>query len=93
VHFRHLASAGGSALQVAETIEEHLGQLRDAVDHPERRREAIDDFLLTFVRPHGLDRAATPILASAIEDLAALRSASDPSPGDRITVSVQPASK
>ena len=93
VHFRHLASAGGGALQVAETIEEHLSQLRDAVEHPERRREAIDAFLLTFVRPHGLDRPATPILAGAIEDLAALRSPSVRSRRDRAAVSVQPASK
>ena len=93
VHFRHLASAGDGALQVAETMEEHLGQLRDAVEHPERRREAIDAFLLTFVRPHGLDCPATPILAGAIEDLAALRSPSVRSRRDRAAVPVQPASK
>src|SRR5207244_3100027 len=72
VHFRHLASAGDGALQIAETMEEHLGQLRHAVEHPERRRQAIDSFLRTFVRPHGLDRPATPILADAIEELAGL---------------------
>jgi hypothetical protein len=93
LHFRHLESAGVGALQVAETMEEHLGQLRDAVEHPERRREAIDAFLLTFVRPHGLDCAATPILADAIEDLAALRSPSVRSRRDHAAVPVQSASK
>jgi hypothetical protein len=93
VHFRHLASAGGGALQVAGTIEEHLAQLRDAVDHPERRREAIDAFLLTFVRPHGLDRPATPILASAIEGLAALGSRPVQSPRGPARVSLHVTSR
>jgi len=71
LHFRHLVSGGDGALQVAATIEEHFAQLRDAVEHPENHRQAIESFLLAFVRPHGLERPATPILADAIEDLAA----------------------
>jgi hypothetical protein len=75
LHFRELLSAGGGALQVASTSDEHLGQLRAAVEQPERHRDAIESFLLTFVRPHGLDRPATPILADAIAELASLRPA------------------
>ena len=74
LHFRHLTSAGGG-LQVATTMDEHLAQLREAVEHPEHRREAIESFLVAFVRPHGLDRPATPILGDAIEELAALGAA------------------
>jgi hypothetical protein len=71
LHFRHLVAGGDGALQVAATMDEHLAQLQDAVEHPERHRQAIESFLLAFVRPHGLERPATPILADAIEDLAA----------------------
>jgi hypothetical protein len=93
VHFRHLASAGAGALQIAATIEEHLVQLRDAVERPEARRKAIDEFLVTFVRPHGLDRPATPILAESIEDLAAMPSLPARSQQEPAAPSVQPASK
>ena len=74
VHFRQLL-AGRGALRVAADIDEHLAQLREAIEHPERQRDAIEGFLRTFVRPHGLDRRATPILADAIEELATLRRA------------------
>jgi hypothetical protein len=82
LHFRHLL-AGGGALQVASTMDEHLAQLQEAVAHPERCQEAIESFLLAFVRPHGLDRPATPIVADAIEELAGrVRSATAP---ERVT--------
>jgi hypothetical protein len=70
LHFRHLLSASGGALQTATTFEEHLGQLRSTLEQPDRHRDEIDSFLHTFVRPHGLDRPATPVLADAIEALA-----------------------
>jgi hypothetical protein len=73
LHFRQLLSASAGALQAASTLEQHLGQLRSAVEQPERHREEIESFLRTFVRPHGLDRPATPILADAIEKLGRLR--------------------
>ena len=70
LHFRHLLSASGGALQTAATFEEHLGQLRSALEQPDLHRSEIDAFLRTFVRPHGLERPATPVLADAIEALA-----------------------
>jgi FkbM family methyltransferase len=76
IHFRHLLSAGGGAVQAASTLDEHVRQLRLAVEHPDRLHDGIESFLRTFVRPHGLDRPATPILADAIEELATLRGAS-----------------
>ena len=75
LHFRQLLPDSGGALQAASTLEQHLAQLRSAVAQPERHREAIESFLPTFVRPHGLDRPATPILVDAIEQLAALGTA------------------
>jgi hypothetical protein len=70
-HFRQLRAAGG-ALLIADTFEEHLRQLRETLEDPDARRQEIDAFLLGFVRPHGLDRPATPILADAIEELASV---------------------
>jgi hypothetical protein len=72
LHFRQLLSASGSALHTASTTEEHLGQLQAVLEAPEREQPAIGSFLRTFVRPLGLDRPATPILADAIEELTAL---------------------
>ena len=73
LHFRHLLTASGSALQSATTLEEHIGQLRSALEQPDRRRAKIESFLRTFVRPQGLKRPATPILVDAIEELGRLR--------------------
>jgi hypothetical protein len=91
IHFRHLASAGDGALEVASTMEEHLEQLRDVIDHPGGRQKAIESFLSAFVRPHGIDRPATPILADQIEQLAALRRARKPSRSFEAPAPAQPA--
>ena len=72
LHFRYLLEQNGGFLHVASSLEEHLGQLaralsEDAAEADRRRR-----FVQSFVRPHGLERPATPILADAIEELARL---------------------
>jgi hypothetical protein len=71
LHFRYLLPEAGGPLRIASTVEEHIAQLRDALADPERDRRAIEAFLQSFVRPHGIDRPATPILADAIEALGA----------------------
>jgi hypothetical protein len=72
LHFHHLLEENGGFLHVASSLEEHLSQLArvldvDGSDDEQRRR-----FVESFVRPHGLDRPATPILADAVEELARL---------------------
>jgi hypothetical protein len=67
-HFRELRDAAGPALRSAATLDEHVAQLREAVDDP-GVAAAAEGFLRIFVRPHGLDRPATPIVADAIESL------------------------
>jgi hypothetical protein len=68
LHFRHLLEAGGGILRVAESVDEHAGQLREAlVGGPVRN----DAFVREFVRPHGLDVAATPVFVGEVERLAA----------------------
>jgi hypothetical protein len=74
LHFRHLLEAGGGLLRATPSLEEHHAGLAAAL----RGEEAEDTaararaFLGAFVRPHGLDRPATPLLADALERAPAL---------------------
>ncbi|MEA2150688.1 MAG: hypothetical protein QOD69_2518 [Solirubrobacteraceae bacterium] len=77
LHFSHLAADDDGLLIVGRSMGEHLDQLAAAVDagaDPERTRR----FLERFVRPRGLDLAATPAVLAAIEDVAAARRAPHP---------------
>jgi hypothetical protein len=72
LHFHHLLEENGGFLHVASSLDEHAGQLarvlsQGAAEEARRRRS-----VQSFVRPHGLDRAATPIFADAVEELARL---------------------
>jgi hypothetical protein len=68
VHFRYLLAEEGGFVRTAETLDEHVAQLAEALEHDplaaERQR-----FLASFVRPRGLDRPAGPLLADEIEAL------------------------
>jgi hypothetical protein len=70
IHFRYLTEVGGGIAQAGREFDEHAAQLAGALrgesDHEERQRR----FLHAFVRPRGLDQAATPVFADAVEDLA-----------------------
>jgi hypothetical protein len=70
LHFHHLLAENGGFLHVAATLDEHVAQLGAVLagDDVEARRR----FVERFVRPQGIDRPATPILAVAIEELAEL---------------------
>ena len=68
LHFAHLAEGG--ALRVAGSFEEHAEQLLAALAG-EGGDGATEAFVRSFVRPQGLGQAATPLLVTAIEALAA----------------------
>lgn len=70
LHFRYLLEENGGFLRVAGSLPEHARQLAGTVAAPEVGREACARFVRAFVRPHGLDVPATPILVDAIERLA-----------------------
>ena len=61
IHFQHLTKDG--FLGVAETLEDHIGQLSAELasrgDHTDGS-ELTRRFVGSFLRPHGLDQAATP---------------------------------
>lgn len=73
VHFSHLAGGDGGLLRVAEDMDAHLRQLGEFVAGTGVDPDRIHAFLQAFVRPHGLDRPAAPILVGAIEEAAELR--------------------
>jgi hypothetical protein len=66
LHYRHLLPEHGGFLQVAASLDEHVGQIAAALRDPERARGELARFVHGFIRPHGLDVAATPVLAEAI---------------------------
>ena len=84
LHFRYLLPENGGHLQRATDLDDHACQLAATIDDgqaPSSRR-----FIETFVRPHGLDVAATPRLVAALEGL---RDAV-PQPADTVPVHLRP---
>ncbi len=71
LHFRYLLPENGGFLQVAASLAEHVQQLEETLRAPERQRERLRRFVGAFVRPLGLDRAGTTVLADALERLVA----------------------
>jgi hypothetical protein len=53
-------------------MDDHLVQLSDVLENGDRHRAEIERFLVDFLRPHGLDTPATPLVADAIEALESL---------------------
>lgn len=72
LHFAHLLRGG--FLTTAETFEAHFAQIAEAVTRPGRSEEE-RGFVADFLRPHGIERPATPQLAAAVVALDALRPA------------------
>ena len=72
LHFHHLLQENGGFLHVARDLEEHVGQLESALGGGASSAERNREFARAFVRPHGLEQAAAPLVAQAIEELAAL---------------------
>lgn len=77
VHFAHLLRGG--FLKTSESFESHFAQIADAVERPGQTEDE-RAFVADFLRPNGIERAATPQLAQAIETLATLDLVPDRSP-------------
>ena len=72
VHFHYLLPEHGGFLRVASSIEEHVRQLGEVLLDPDAASEELSRFVASFVRPQGLDRPSTPLVADAIEEAAAM---------------------
>jgi hypothetical protein len=79
LHFGYLLEVGGGLVHAAEELDEHIGLLRRLFgpDGAAWGREN-GPFVQEFLRPHGLDREATPILVDEIERLAAGKTSGPP---------------
>jgi hypothetical protein len=84
LHFQYLKSVNGGLLHLAASLDEHAAQLAELLDditgnagkaHPPTA------FVQAFIRPHGLDVAATPRVVEALEDTARIRKTARPSHG------------
>jgi hypothetical protein len=71
IHFHHLLPENGGCVRFASTIEEHVRQLSERLLDPVAAQAETARFVASFVRPHGLEQPATPILVDTIERLAA----------------------
>jgi hypothetical protein len=69
LHFYYLLKEHGGTVTFAETLDEHVGQLECGLSG-DYDREAIRRFCETFVRPRGLDRPVSPVLAAEVLTLA-----------------------
>jgi hypothetical protein len=72
LHFQYLQNEAFGHLHVAQTMDEHLALLSSSL-RGETDPDRNERFLRRFVRPLGLDVAATPLVVEAIEQLAARR--------------------
>jgi len=69
VHFHHLLPENGGFLRIAAGLDEHVAQLAAVLRDPDATGAETARFVASFIRPHGVDRPATPIFADAIERL------------------------
>jgi hypothetical protein len=70
VHFKYLFEAGGGLLTSATSFDEHLTQLDQVLANPSTE---IRPFVRAFVRPHGLNVAATPLFVEHVEAMQGLQ--------------------
>jgi hypothetical protein len=69
LHFRYLVSAG--IVTMAEQVPTHLAQLAEVLGGASEPDAHAKRFVEEFLRPHGIETPCTPILAAALERLAA----------------------
>jgi hypothetical protein len=67
LHFHYLLTVGGGVLRAGRSFAEHHAQLAASLRQPSDRPGV--GFVREFIRPLGLDRAATPLFCDAIDAL------------------------
>ena len=71
IHFHYLLPENGGCVRIASNLDDHVRQLSDRLGDPAGAHAETRRFVASFIRPHGLDRPATPIFVDTIERLAA----------------------
>lgn len=71
LHFQHLKNVEGGLLHLAADLDEHVDQLSRLLAGDGDERRSARRFIEAFIRPHGLDVPATPLVVDGIERLAA----------------------
>jgi len=72
IHFHYLLNVGGGLLHAARTLDEQCRQLNAALQSDEQTSARSRRFVEAFIRPRGMDVAASPVFADAVEALRAV---------------------
>ena len=72
LHFHYLLNVGGGMLRTSTSFAEHHAQLATSLDPSQSASSNNQPFVRDFIRPHGLERPATPVLCDALEAIPAL---------------------
>lgn len=71
IHFHYLLNVNGGLLRVARSLEEHVPLLAGSLAAAGGGDPRAEQFAAGFVRPYGLEQAATPRFVESIERIAA----------------------
>jgi hypothetical protein len=71
LHFQHLKNVDGGLLHLSSTLDAHIAQLERLPTEAEAGRQKARRFIQAFVRPRGLEHAATAFVVAEIEQYAA----------------------
>jgi hypothetical protein len=69
IHFNYLLTVAGGLLNTAATLGDHVAQLNSGLLIPEIVSTRSRRFVEAFIRPRGLDVAASPVFADEVEAL------------------------
>jgi hypothetical protein len=72
IHFRHLLPENGGFVLASDDIDEHLDSLAEVLESPAEAKAVTDRFVASFIRPRGIDRPSTPMVADELEAAARL---------------------
>ena len=69
LHFHYLLDRNGGFVRIARTLDEHVAQLAKVLD-ADYDRSYVHRFIQEFLRPHGIEKPATPVFVREVERLA-----------------------
>ena len=80
IHFHYLLTVGGGLLHTSRSLGDHYAQLNAVLAAGDRESARSRRFVTAFIRPHGLDVAATPVFVREVEKLATIAAEPVPQP-------------